>query len=168
MSKTLNKWNPTRFMLAGEEFYGRVYYRRGKTLLYSESLRNAAPFSTLIHVGGEAYRVDEYGLTGKHGNPRVTLLPVKEFADKHSPVLDKRFAVVQDAARRWGVLDTLALDFNPDGDTFAPWAEYAEDYGSFWGEAVYYAAILNRRENDPNMLSWEKFVPRVADLHRNL
>lgn len=72
--------------------------------------------------------------------------------------VDKRFSVVQDADREWGILDTVAAEF--DGvPAFASWGAY--DGVTCWmDEIVGWAARLNTGNALRDDFSWSEYVPR--------
>ncbi|AXC36332.1 hypothetical protein SEA_FORK_106 [Microbacterium phage Fork] len=72
--------------------------------------------------------------------------------------VDKRFKVVRDADGDWGILDTVAAEF--DGvPAFASWGAYKGV--TYWvDEIVDWAANLNTRDALRDDFSWSEYVPR--------
>ncbi|AXH50262.1 hypothetical protein SEA_MUSETTA_107 [Microbacterium phage Musetta] len=72
--------------------------------------------------------------------------------------VDKRFKVVRDADGEWGILDTVAAEF--DGvPAFASWGAY-EGVTYWMDEIVDWAANLNTRDAPRDDFSWSEYVPR--------
>lgn len=62
----------------------------------------------------------------------------------------KRFKVVQDQHRNWGILDTS------DGVSFARWDSYDGDY-RFWPEVVDWAMKLNAGTAEIDDFYWDTY-----------
>lgn len=72
---------------------------------------------------------------------------------------DKRFKVVQDAWGVWGILDTVAVEFD-NVEPFAAWEGVGNVYSAWLREIAGWAIALNSGNDPRDILDWSEYDPR--------
>lgn len=76
--------------------------------------------------------------------------------------VEKRFKVVQAASGTWGILDTVAVEFDAQVGAFAPY-DFTEGAVHKWIDLIHEHAIsLNARRMDRDDFHWVEYEEEVA------